>query len=339
MNILVTGGAGFIGSHVCVKLLLLGHKVLVIDNLSNSHLSSLKSISEIVKTNLDIDRNLNFYHGDIRDQNPLKEIFSKNSIDVVIHLAGLKSVKESVEHPKKYYSNNVNGSINLFSLMRKFNCKTVIFSSSATVYGPSNKMPVNEKAELSPINPYGENKKNIEDILLDLYNVDKSWKIAILRFFNPIGAHESGLIGENPLDLPNNLMPFILKVASRELEKLNIFGDDYDTHDGTGVRDYIHVDDLADGHVKAIEALINKPQVIIANLGTGIGYSVHDVIRAFEKVTNQKINFKVIERRLGDVASSYSDPSFAKTKLNWQAKKGLEEMCYDAWKYKLKNIL
>lgn len=339
MNILVTGGVGFIGSHVCVKLLELGHKVIVIDNLSNSHFSSLQNVAKIVKTSLNIDGNLNFFHGDIRDQDPLEEIFSNYNVDVVIHLAGLKSVKESVENPEKYYSNNVNGSINLFNLMEKFDCKTIIFSSSATVYGATNKMPISEKSEILPINPYGMNKKNIEDILMNLFNVDDSWHISILRFFNPIGAHKSGLIGESPLDLPNNLMPYILKVASGELKKLNIFGDDYDTPDGTGVRDYIHVEDLAAGHIKALDDVINKPQVIIANLGTGIGYSVYDVIRTFEKVTHQKIFFEVSERRLGDIASSYSDPSFAKKAFDWVASYNLEDMCNDAWNYKLKNIL
>lgn len=338
MNILVTGGTGFIGSHVCVKLLELGHKVLIIDNLSNSHINSLKNVAKIAKLSNNNDENLNFYQGDIRNQNPLEQIFSNHNIDVVIHLAGLKSVKESVLFPKKYFANNVNGSLNLFNLMNKFNCKTIIFSSSATVYGLRNKMPIHEEVELLPINPYGENKKDIENILLNLYKSDKSWHISILRFFNPIGAHKSGLIGEDPRDLPNNLMPYILKVASGELKKLNIFGDNYDTHDGTGVRDYIHVEDLASGHIKAIEAVIKKPQVIIANLGTGIGYSVYDVIRAFEKVTNQKIHFKVVERRAGDVASSYSDPSYAKKTLDWVASYNLEEMCRDAWNYKLKDI-
>jgi UDP-glucose 4-epimerase len=339
MNILITGGAGFIGSHVCVKLLEFGHKVVVIDNLSNSDFSSLKNVAEIVKMKLNSGGNFNFLHGDILDKNPLEEIFSIYDINLVVHLAGLKSVKESVKYPEKYYSNNVNGSINLFNIMKKFNCKTIVFSSSATVYGATKKMPINEKAKLLPINPYGANKKKIEDILLNLFEFDNAWKISILRFFNPAGAHKSGLIGENPLGLPNNLMPYILKVASGELKKINIFGDDYDTHDGTGVRDYIHVEDLATGHIKAIEALISKPQVIITNLGTGIGYSVYDVIKTFENVTNQKIQFKVTGRRAGDISKSYSDPSLAKKTLNWEASYNLEDMCRDAWNYNLNNIL
>ena len=338
MNILVTGGAGFIGSHVCVKLLELGHKVVVIDNLSNSHYSSLENIAKILKTNLSNNQNLFFFKGDIRDKEPLKKIFSTYRVDAVIHLAGLKSVKESVENPKKYFSNNVTGSMNLFAVMKKFNCKAIIFSSSATVYNANNEMPVGEQDDILPSNPYGMNKQNIEDILMDFFNLDNSWHIAILRFFNPIGAHKSGLIGENPLDKPNNLMPYILKVASGELTQLNIFGNDYDTHDGTGVRDYIHIEDLASGHIKALVEIIKKPQLIIANLGTGIGYSVLDVVRTFEKVTKKNINFQVTGRRTGDISMSYSDPSFARRVLNWEAKYSLDEMCKDAWNYKSKNI-
>lgn len=338
MNFLVTGGAGFVGSHVCVKLLESGHKVLVIDNLSNSTMSSLRNVEKIVKMKLNCGGDLHFFQGDIGNQQPLEEIFSNFKIDVVIHLAGLKSVKESVEFPDKYYENNVMGSINLFNIMKKFRCKAIIFSSSATVYGASNKMPINEKAALSPINPYGSNKKNIEDILINLYEFDNTWHIAILRFFNPTGAHKSGLIGESPLDLPNNLMPYILKVASGELNKLKIFGNDYDTHDGTGVRDYIHVEDIAAGHIQAIEAVLNKPQVLIANLGTGVGYSVYDVINTFQKVTNKKIYFEVSERRDGDMDMSFSDPSFAEEKLGWKASYDLSDMCLDAWNFKSKNI-
>jgi UDP-glucose 4-epimerase len=333
MNILVTGGAGFIGSHVCVKLLELGSKVIVIDNYCNSHPSALKNVSIISKKN-----NLIFIKGDIRNQNPLIEIFSNYKIDAVIHLAGLKSVHDSVKNPSKYYSNNVVGSQNLFNLMKEANCKTIIFSSSATVYGFSEEMPLSEESVIFPNNPYGKNKKNIEDILKNLYKLDDSWKIAILRFFNPIGAHKSRLIGDNPLESPNNLMPYILKVASGELSMLHIFGNDYNTQDGTGIRDYIHVEDIASGHVKALSKIIKKPQLIIANLGTGIGYSVLDVIKTFEEVTNQKIPYQFSKRRDGDVSESYSDPSFAKLVFNWEAKYDLEDMCIDSWNYKLNNI-
>ena len=333
MNILVTGGAGFIGSHVCVKLLELGSKVIVIDNYCNSHPSALKNVSIISKKN-----NLIFIKGDIRNQNPLIEIFSNYKIDAVIHLAGLKSVHDSLKNPSKYYSNNVVGSQNLFNLMKEANCKTIIFSSSATVYGFSEEMPLSEESVIFPNNPYGKNKKNIEDILKNLYKLDDSWKIAILRFFNPIGAHKSRLIGDNPLESPNNLMPYILKVASRELPMLHIFGNDYNTQDGTGIRDYIHVEDIASGHVKALTKIIKKPQLIIANLGTGIGYSVLDVIKTFEKVTNQKIPYQFSKRRDGDVSESYSNPSFAKLVFNWEAKYNLEDMCIDSWNYKLNNI-
>jgi len=341
MNILVTGGAGFIGSHVCVDLLKLGHQVLVIDNLSNSQITSLLNVSKIVNIDLNLDpkieNNFTFIKANILDSIVLEEIFSNHKVDAVIHLAGLKSVSESVEYPERYSENNVFGSINLLNVMKKFNCKTIIFSSSATVYGDAKKMPINEGARVSPTNPYGENKKTIEDALKNLFKLDNSWRIAILRFFNPIGAHKSGLIGESPLDMPNNLMPYIMKVASGELKTLNVFGGDYDTHDGTGVRDYIHVLDLASGHILALKTLIKKPQLIIVNLGTGVGYSVIDVIKSFEHVSNQKITYKTIARRKGDIAMSYSDPVLAKEILNWTAKYNLKDMCYDSWQYKLKN--
>lgn len=334
MNILVTGGAGYIGSHVCVKLLELGNKVIVIDNFSNSQPSVLSNVKKISNNN----QNLIIFKGDIRQKNPLDKIFEAYKVDVVIHLAGLKSVYESTKNPSQYYSNNVDGSKNLFKLMEKRNCKTIIFSSSATVYGSSEKMPLTEDSEISPNNPYGENKRDIEDLLKDLFNSDNSWQIAILRFFNPIGAHKSGLIGESPIENPNNLMPYILKVASGELPNLFIFGNDYETHDGTGVRDYIHIEDIASGHLKALFAILKKPQLIISNLGTGIGYSVLDVVKTFENVTNQKILIKVSNRRDGDVSVSYSDPSYAKLAFDWKAKYNLEDMCNDAWNYKLNNI-
>ena len=341
MNILVTGGAGFIGSHVCVELLLSGYKIIVIDNLSNSQISALYNVSKIVNIDLNIDEDIDAYftfiNADIRDKEPLEKIFSEHQIDAVIHFAGLKSVKESVENPTDYYSNNVDGSINLFNVMEKFHCKTIIYSSSATVYGDSKEMPINEASELLPTNPYGESKKIVEDFLNNLFNLDEAWHVAILRYFNPIGAHKSGLIGENPADIPNNLIPYIMKVASGELKILNIFGNDYDTHDGTGVRDYIHVIDLAHGHIKALEVLVEKPQIITVNLGTGIGYSVLDVIKTFEKVLKQKIIFEISDRRSGDVAKYVADPTFAKEILSWEAQYNLEDMCYDSWNYKLLN--
>jgi len=341
MKILITGGSGYIGSHICVELLTLGFKIIVADNLINSHVKALHNVSEITNINLNLDLNIDdyftFIKTDICDKNSLEKIFASHHIDAVIHLAGLKSVKESVTNPEKYHLNNVDGSINLFNVMAQFNCKTIIFSSSATVYGSSVEMPISENSPLCPTNPYGENKKTIEDVLKNLYNLDNSWHIAILRFFNPIGAHKSGLIGECPVDIPNNLMPYIMKVASGELNVLNIFGDDYNTHDGTGIRDYIHVDDLASGHIKALNVIREKSQLIIVNLGTGTGYSVFDVVRAVEKVSNQKIIYQVSKRREGDVDISYSDPSYAKEVLKWEAKYNLEAMCYDSWNYKLKN--
>ena len=341
MNILVTGGAGFIGSHVCVELLTLGYCVIVLDNLSNSNINSLHNVAKIVNINLNFNldkhNKFTFFESDITKIEHIENVFSSQKIDAVIHLAGLKSVKESVENPDQYYVNNVNGSINLFNTMRRFNCKSIIFSSSATVYGEAETVPINENAKIIPNNPYGENKAAIERELKILYNLDKKWRIAILRFFNPIGAHKSGLIGESPVDIPNNLMPYILKVASGDLESLSIFGGDYDTHDGTGVRDYIHVMDLASGHIKALTTLLKKPELLIVNLGTGIGYSVLDVLKSFEKVSNQKVIFNILGRRAGDVATSYSDPTFAKDALNWSAKYNLEEMCHDSWNFILKN--
>lgn len=335
MNILVTGGAGFIGSHVCLSLLQLRNKIIVIDNFINSHPSALNNLRKIIKE----EHQLIIINGDITKINPLKVIFNKYKVDVVIHLAGLKSVSESITNSAKYYSNNVKGSINLFNLMEQSNCKKIIFSSSATVYAASEKMPLKESAKIAPNTPYGENKRDIENILINKFNYDKSWSIAILRFFNPLGAHKSGLIGENPLDKPNNLLPYLIKVAIGEKSKLHIFGDNYDTHDGTGIRDYIHVEDIASGHVKALDLIFKKPQLVISNLGTGVGYSVLDVLNTFERVTNQKIPYQISNRRPGDVPVCYSDPTNALSILNWEAKHTLDEMCLDAWKYILKNII
>ena len=342
MKILVTGGAGYIGSHTCIELLELGHKVLVLDNLSNSELKSLHKVSKIVNiklnTNKDKEHDFSFIQIDMRDKESLYKVFAKNRVDAVIHFAGLKNVNESIEKPTEYYENNVIGSINLFEVMKQFNCKTIVFSSSATVYGDSQKIPIKESFPLSPTNSYGKSKVVVEELLQNLFESDKGWHIGILRYFNPAGAHKSRLIGEDPTGIPNNLMPYIMKVASGQLETLSVFGDDYDTHDGTGVRDYIHVMDLVIVHTKILDVLMKKPQVLTINIGTGIGYSVLDIVKAFEKASNKKIVYKVVGRREGDVDICYADPSFAKEKLGWEAKYTLDDMCQDSWNYKLNNL-
>jgi UDP-glucose 4-epimerase len=341
MNILVTGGAGYIGSHVCTELLICGHKVIAIDNLSNSNISSLQNVSKIAKVDLNIDPEKDskfiFIYGDIRHEEVLEKIFYEHNIHTVLHFAGLKSVGDSVKNPDDYFSNNVDGSINLLNVMKRFNCKTIVFSSSATVYGKAKINPINESSKLLPTNPYGESKKLIEDFLRKQFKEDPNWRIAILRYFNPIGAHKSSLIGERSDDIPNNLLPYILKVATGEKKTLNIYGNDYETLDGTGVRDYIHVMDLVDGHLKSIKILEDKPQLLVVNLGTGFGYSVLEVVKAFEKVTQKKINYEFKDRREGDVAISYADPHLALKLLNWKAKYNLEDMCLDSWKFKLKQ--
>lgn len=333
--ILVTGGAGYIGSHTLVELSSAGYNFIVYDNLSNSSEESLKRVEKI------INRPVLFEQGDIRDTKKLKEIFTKYPIDSVIHFAGLKAVGESVEKALKYYDNNVVGTIKLLEVMSEVGCKKIVFSSSATVYGEPANMPIKESFPVGKTtNPYGSSKYMIEQILQDLYTSDNSFKIAILRYFNPVGAHESGTIGEEPNGMPNNLMPFIAQVAVGKREYLSVFGDDYDTHDGTGVRDYIHVVDLATAHVKAIDYL-NKPitnnQLLVTNLGTGKGYSVLDVLRAYEKVSAKKIPYKVVKRRSGDIAECYADTNYAKEILGWQAKKDLEDMCLDSWRWQANN--
>jgi UDP-glucose 4-epimerase len=341
MNVLVSGGAGFIGSHVCVQFLMLGYKVIVLDNLCNSQISALHGVSKI--TNIDLEMEFQkqsqfvFYKGDIRNLEDLEAIFSNQRIDCVIHLAGLKSVESSVKNPHEYFTNNIGGTKNLINTMIKFNCKSIIFSSSATLYGNSNMVPFNEDSNIAPTNPYGQSKSLIELFLKKIFQSDKSWRIAILRFFNPIGAHQSGTIGENPNETPNNLMPYILSVANKDLKALKIYGNNYNTHDGTGIRDYIHVMDIADANIKAFNVLMKKSQIFTVNLGTGIGYSVLDVVKTFEKVSGIKINFQIVPRREGDVAISYSDPSYAKEFFGWKAKYNLEEMCYDSWNFILKN--
>ena len=327
MSVLVTGGTGYIGSHTCVELLNAGYDVIVIDNLSNSK----KEVIDVIKkiTNKDIK----FYEGDCCDKNILNRIFEENNIDSVIHFAGFKAVGESVKFPIKYYRNNLDSTLTLLEVMNLHNCKKIVFSSSATVYGKPESLPIKENFPLSTTNPYGTTKLIIEGILQDLYKSDNEWSIAILRYFNPIGAHKSGLIGENPNDVPNNLMPYIVKVANKELEILSIFGNDYDTKDGTGVRDYIHVVDLAKGHIKAIEKINKVNGIDCYNLGTGNGYSVLELVETFKNVNKIDVNYKIVDRRPGDIDACYADPSYAKEKLGWEAKLGIEEMCRDSYNY------
>ena len=331
MKILVTGGTGYIGSHTCVELLNNGYEIVVIDNFSNSKKDVVEKIKEITK------KDFIFYEGDVCDPDLLDKVFTENKIDAVIHFAGYKAVGESVAKPLKYYHNNLESTISLLEAMTKYDCKKIAFSSSATVYGKPEKLPIKEDFPLSTTNPYGTTKLMIEDILRDVYKSDNTWSIAILRYFNPIGAHESGLIGENPNDIPNNLMPYIVKVATKELEVLSVFGNDYDTHDGTGVRDYIHVVDLAKGHIKAIEKVMKDQGLDSYNLGTGIGYSDLDLVNTFEKVNNVKVNYKIVGRRPGDIDACYADPTYAYEQLGWKAEKGIDEMCRDAYNYVIKN--
>ena len=331
MKILVTGGAGYIGSHTCIELIKAGYGVVVVDNLCNSSLESLRRVEKLT------DSDIPFHKVDVRDKAGLTRVFEQYSIDGVIHFAGLKAVGESVEKPIEYYDTNVGGTFILAEVMRDFNCKTFVFSSSATVYGDPHTVPIKEDFPLSVTNPYGRSKLMIEEFLQDVFVADDSWHIALLRYFNPVGAHKSGLIGEDPNDIPNNLIPYISQVAVGKLEKLSVFGGDYDTHDGTGVRDYIHVVDLAKGHVKALSALESNPQVLVLNLGTGTGYSVLDLVKTFEQVTNKKISYRIKSRRVGDIAECYADPTLAKDKIGWEAEKNLEKMCFDTWNFQLNN--
>ena len=331
MSILVTGGAGYIGSHACVELLMSGYEVVVIDNLSNSNEEALKRVEEIT------GRTLKFYKNDLLDKDALEEIFKKEEIDAVMHFAGLKAVGESVTQPLRYYQNNITGTLILCEVMNKYGVKNLVFSSSATVYGNPHKVPISEDFPLSATNPYGRTKLMIEEILRDLYTADNSWNIAILRYFNPIGAHVSGKIGENPKGIPNNLVPYITQVAIGKLEKLSVYGDDYPTSDGTGVRDYIHVVDLVLGHLKALEKLKSNPGVLTYNLGTGTGYTVLEVINAFAKTAQREIPYKIVARRPGDIAACFADPSKAKEELGWSAEKGIEEMCKDSWNWQICN--
>ena len=331
MAILVTGGAGFIGSHTCVELLENGYDIIVVDNFVNSKPESLKRIKQIT------GRDFKFYETDLLDEAGVETIFADNTIEAVIHFAGLKAVGESVQKPLWYYHNNLTGTLILCKVMAKRNVKKLVFSSSATVYGNPASVPIREDFPLSTTNPYGSTKLMIENILRDLYVPDHDWSIALLRYFNPIGAHESGLIGEDPNGIPNNLMPYIAQVAAKKLEILSVFGDDYNTPDGTGVRDYIHVVDLARGHIKAVEKVLGSTGVDAYNLGTGHGYSVLDMVKAFSEVNDVAVPYKIAPRRPGDIAECYADPTKAKEVLGWQAEFGLEKMCRDAWNFMVKN--
>lgn len=332
MAVLVTGGAGYIGSHTCVELLNAGKDVVIVDNFYNCKKSSLDRIRALVK------KDFKFYECDIRDRKGLDEIFKKEKIDSVIHFAGLKAVGESVHKPLEYFDNNVNGTLVLLEVMRDNGCKKIVFSSSATVYGMNNVSPLTEDMEVGGVtNPYGRTKYMIECILKDLYTSDNTWSICLLRYFNPIGAHKSGTMGEDPNGIPNNLMPYITQVAIGKREYLNVWGDDYDTPDGTGVRDYIHVVDLALGHIKAVEKVEESDGLFIYNLGTGKGYSVLDVVKAFEKASGVKIPYKIGPRRDGDIATCYSDPSKAYKELGWKAQRDIEEMCEDSWRWQKQN--
>jgi UDP-glucose 4-epimerase len=331
MKILVTGGAGYIGSHTCVELLAKGHEVVIVDNFVNA---SPKSVERVRKIS---GKNAELYEGDIRDSALLDKIFARHKIDWVIHFAGLKAVGESCAKPVEYYDNNIGGTLVLLQAMRKAGCKKIVFSSSATVYGTPERLPLDETCRVGgTTNPYGSSKFFQEIMLEDVYKADNEWTVVLLRYFNPVGAHESGLIGEDPKGIPNNLTPYIAKVAIGELKEVGVFGDDYDTHDGTGVRDYIHVVDLAKGHVAAIDKIKNGG-VHVYNLGTGVGYSVLDVIHAFEKACGHKLAYSIKPRRAGDIAACYADAAKAKRELGWQAELGIDEMCSSLWKWQSKN--
>ncbi|HZK34116.1 MAG TPA: UDP-glucose 4-epimerase GalE [Bacillota bacterium] len=331
MKVLVTGGAGYIGSHTCVQLLNEGYEVVVADNLSNSKEEALKRVEEIT------GKGMKFYCIDVCDKDKVRQIFREQSIEAVIHFAAYKAVGESVSKPLSYYHNNLLSAINIIEVMKEHEVKSFVFSSSATVYGQPKSVPITEEFPLSATNPYGYTKLMIEQILHDTYLADPSMNLAILRYFNPVGAHESGMIGEDPNDIPNNLMPYISQVAIGKLEKLQVFGNDYDTEDGTGVRDYIHVIDLADGHIAALKKLKENCGIVTYNLGTGIGYSVLDMVNAFEKASGKSIAYEIVNRRPGDIAICYADPTYALNELGWEAKFGLERMCEDTWRWQRQN--
>ena len=327
MKILVTGGTGYIGSHTVVELINNNYEVVIVDNLSNSKKDVIDKIEEITK------KQVKFYEDDVCDKKALTRIFKENKIGAVIHFAGYKAVGESCEKPLMYYRNNIDSTLTLLEVMNEFSVKKIAFSSSATVYGKPESLPIKEDSKLTTTNPYGSTKLMIENILRDLYKSDNEWSIAILRYFNPIGAHKSGLIGENPNGIPNNLMPYIIKVATKELDCLGIFGNDYDTKDGTGVRDYIHVVDLAKGHIAALNKIINSTGCDAYNLGTGNGYSVLEIVNTFKKINNIDVPYKIKDRRPGDIDACYADPTYALEKLNWKAELTLEDMCKDAYNF------
>ncbi|CAA6804645.1 MAG: UDP-glucose 4-epimerase (EC [uncultured Sulfurovum sp.] len=331
MKVLVTGGAGYIGSHTVILLIEAGHEVIVFDNFSNASIESIRRVEKIVKQEIKV------VEGDIRNRDSLKRVFMNDKIEAVIHFAGLKAVGESVDLPLKYYDNNVHGSAVLSEVMAEHGCKSIIFSSSATVYGDPHSTPILENFPLGATNPYGRSKLMVEEILRDVYVSDNEWKVVLLRYFNPVGAHVLGTIGEDPNGIPNNLMPFIAQTAVGKREYLSVFGDDYETKDGTGVRDYIHVLDLAEGHVHALERLSEFNEVMTINLGTGKGYSVLEMLKAFEKASGKNVPYQIVARRSGDIATCFADPSYAKEVLDWEAKKGIEEMCEDTWRWQRQN--
>mgnify|MGYP004653810749 CR=1 FL=1 len=331
MKILVTGGTGYIGSHTAVELLNSNYEIIIVDNLSNSKIEVVDKIKQIT------GKDFKFYQIDLRDKDKLSNIFKENKIDAVIHFAGLKAVGESVKKPLLYYRNNLDSTLTLCEVMNEYNVKKLVFSSSATVYGSQKVLPIKETASLSTTNPYGSTKLFIEYILDDIYKSDNEWSIIKLRYFNPVGAHVSGIIGEDPNGIPNNLMPYISKVATKELPYLNVFGNDYNTKDGTGVRDYIHVVDLAKGHLKALEYINNNKGSIAVNLGTGVGYSVLDIVKSYEKVNNIEIPYKIVDRREGDIEECYADPSKAYELLNWKTEKTLDDMVKSAYNYVINN--
>ena len=331
MRILVTGGAGYIGSHTCVELLEAGYGVVVLDNLANSSAESISRVQEIT------GKKVVFHKVDLLDRQAVAAVFDEEPIDAVIHFAGLKAVGESVEMPLNYYHNNVSGTLVLMEVMKEYGVKNFVFSSSACVYGDPQTVPITEEFPLQPTNPYGQTKVMIEQILKDLHVADPSLNIVLLRYFNPVGAHSSGRIGEDPLGIPNNLVPYIAQVASSKLDELSVYGNDYPTDDGTGVRDYIHVMDLASGHVKALEKLAEKPGVVFYNLGTGRGNSVLEMVRAFEKASGKKVHYKIVGRRPGDIACCYADPTKAERELSWKAARDIDEMCSDTWRWQSGN--
>lgn len=330
-TILLTGGAGYIGSHTCILLFQAGYNVVIVDNLSNSYTEVFQRIEKICGKQPD------FVHADIRNESALDKVFKDYDVYAVIHFAGLKAVGESVEKPLLYYRNNVEGSLCLFEQMNKHNVKRIIFSSSATVYGDPASLPITEEFPLSATNPYGKNKLMVEEILKDISYSDKDWHVVLLRYFNPVGAHESGLIGEDPNGIPSNLMPYVAQVAIGKLPHINVFGDDYPTRDGSGVRDYIHVMDLAAGHIKALDVIDNQCGCQVYNLGTGSGYSVLDIIKTFAQISGRNVPFKIANRRAGDIAECYTDPGLSKKNLNWEAEYGLNEMIRDHWNWQKNN--